>query len=48
MAHDTLRNIIAIIVLEMEHMFKRRSPTFSLATPNNEWISLPLETIFEL
>jgi hypothetical protein len=47
-AHDTLWNIIVTIVLENEAHVKWRSPTFSLATPNNEWISLTLEMIFEL
>jgi hypothetical protein len=27
----------------MEHMFRRRSPTFSLATLDDEWIFLSLE-----
>jgi hypothetical protein len=39
-AHDTFLDIVATIVLEREHMFKGRSPTFSLATPDNEWIFL--------
>jgi hypothetical protein len=46
--HNTLQDIVAAIPLEMEHMFRNRSPTFSLATPNNEWISLSPKTTSKL
>jgi hypothetical protein len=39
--HNTFNDIIVIIVVESgAHMFRGRSLTFSLATPNDEWISL--------
>ncbi len=37
-----------LLFWRMEHMFKRRTPTFSIATPNNKWISLSPKTASEL
>jgi hypothetical protein len=41
------RILLQLMFWRLEHMFNGRSPTFSFATPNNEWISLSLETTFE-
>jgi len=41
------RILSQLLFWKMEHMFKRRSLTFFLATLNNEWISFSLETTSE-
>ncbi len=45
-AHDTFRILSQLLLWKVEHMFRRRSSTFSLATPDDEWISLSLEVSF--
>jgi hypothetical protein len=47
-AHNTLQDIVVAIDWRVEHMFRRRFPTFSFTTPNDEWVSLSLVTIFGL
>jgi hypothetical protein len=44
-AHDTFWDTIITLLWRMEHMFKKRSLTFALATSNDEWIYLSPETI---
>jgi hypothetical protein len=38
--HDTLQDIDVAIVWKVEHMFKRRSLSFSLIAFNDKWIFL--------
>jgi len=43
--HNTFWDIVITLPWRMEHMFRRRFPTFTLATSNDAWIFLSLETI---
>ncbi len=45
--HDTFRDFVSLLFWRVENMFKRRSPTFSLSTPNDKWISLSQDMAFE-
>jgi len=42
----TFRIMLQLLLWKVEHMFRRKSPTFSFVTFDNEWISLSLEMVF--
>jgi len=47
-AHDTLQDIVIAIALESEAHVQREDSHLSLATLDDEWISLSPKTIFKL